>query len=321
MSSMLRAFVGAGILLGTWLRAADLPPELPLWEKPPVGTPTQTNVQEQVRSLKPHAGSLSGLNRVFSVVSLPTYSIHRSEKPNGVGLVICPGGGFRDIWIDREGHDLAIWLEGHGITSLVLKYRTRPEDLGAPNAWPDYQRAVRADGWEAIRLLRRRATELGLQPNRIGICGFSAGGYLAISCALYPETKPTELDVSGRPDFTVLIYPGIPDGIDQLIEARISPDSTSPGICPMFMVNARVDSLTPVDKCLEFYSRLLQVGVNAELHVFAKGSHGFDLGTGRGESLALWPMSFDAWLRDCGMVEDLEPQSESTEAKGPQVNE
>jgi len=233
---------------------------------------------------------------VFSSVSLPTYSIHCPEEPNGVGLVICPGGGFRDIWIDREGHDLAIWLKGHGITSLVLKHRTRPEDLGAAHAWRDYQRVVRADGWEAIRVLRRGAKDLGLESAKIGICGFSAGGHLAISCALYPQTKPAELDVSGLPDFAGLIYPGIPDGIDKLIEARASPESSSPGICPMFMINARVDRLTPVDKCLEFYTRLLQVGVHAELHVFAKGSHGFDLGTGRGESLAL-PIDKDCCIR------------------------
>ncbi len=173
------------------------------------------------------------------------------------------------------------------------------------------EEAVRADGWEAIRVLRSRAEDLGLRSDKIGICGFSAGGHLAISCALYPETKPTELDVSGLPDFAGQIYPGIPEGIDKLIEARATGGATSEGICPMFLVNARVDRLTPVDKCLEFYTRLLQVGVHAELHVFAKGSHGFDLGTGRGESLALWPMSFIAWLRDCGMVENPEHQDDT----------
>jgi len=299
------------MFLGHSAEAGDLPPESPLWGRTGPEWVIQLNEEEQVRSAEVRPGAPSGMNRVFSAVSLPTYSIHRPQNPNGVGVVLCPGGGFRDVWLDREGHDLAIWLKDHGITSLVLKYRTRPEDLGAPNAWRDYQRAVRADGWEAIRVLRRRAKDLGLKSDKIGICGFSAGGHLAISCALYPETKPAELDVSRLPDFAGLIYPGIPDGIDKLIEARASPESSPPGICPMFMVNARVDRLTPVDKCLELYTRLLQVGVDAELHVFAKGSHGFDLGTGRGESLALWPMSFIAWLRDCGIVEKPEQHRET----------
>ena len=89
-------------------------------------------------------------------VSSPTYSIHRPEKPNGVGLVICPGGGFRDVWIDREGHDLAIWLKDHNVTSLVLKYRTRPAEIGSREAWQNYQSAVQADGRQAIRILRKK---------------------------------------------------------------------------------------------------------------------------------------------------------------------
>jgi hypothetical protein len=93
--------------------AVELPPELPLWEKGSPDRQIRHEVEEQVRSYKAQPGSPSGLNRAFSSVSSPTYSIHRPENPNGVGLVICPGGGFRDIWIDREGHDLAIWLKHH----------------------------------------------------------------------------------------------------------------------------------------------------------------------------------------------------------------
>jgi len=236
---------------------------------------------------------------------MPTYSIHRPEKPNGVGLVICPGGGFRDVWpgggfrdvwIDREGHDLALWLKDHNVTSLVLKYRMRPANLSGPNAWQDYQRAVLADGTQAIRILRKQAKNLGLQPDKIGICGFSAGGYLAISCALQGEPQ-SEDQVNGKPDFTGLFYPGIPDQAAQWIE-------TDKEIGPMFIVNARVDKLTPAPKCVDFYALLLQTGVNAELHVFGKGSHGFGMGQGRGESVAMWPASFVAWLRDANIIAD-----------------
>lgn len=298
MSPMLRAFVAAGILLGTWLHAADLPPELLLWEKPPVSAPTQTNVQEQLRSLNPHPGSASGLNRAFSSVSVPTYSIHRPRNPNGVGLVICPGGGFRDVWIDREGHDLAIWLKDHGVTSLVLKYRTRPADLKPANAWQNYQLAVRSDGWQAVRVLRKQAKDLGLRPDKIGICGFSAGGHLAASCALYPEPKLLEGEVSGMPDFAGLFYPGIPDDIALVIESRTTAGTGPPAICPFFIINARDDEITPANKCVSFYATLLKAGVNAELHVFSSGNHGFGLGEGRGKTTALWPANFAAWLSE-----------------------
>ncbi|MBL7223151.1 MAG: alpha/beta hydrolase [Candidatus Brocadiae bacterium] len=279
--------------LGLSLCAAGQPPESPLWDTPP----QETGVKEQVRSVKPRPGAPSGLNRAYSLVSLPTYSIHRPKKPNGVGLVICPGGGFRDVWIDREGHDLAIWLKAHNVTSLVLKYRTRLDNGNiTANGFQTYLRAVQADGRQAIRVLRRRASALGLKPNKIGICGFSAGGHLALSCAVYPEPKGAGAKVSGMPDFAGLFYPGIPKDIGPIVGRRT--------ICPMFIVNARVDEVTPVDKCIGFYSMLLAAGVNAELHVFSKGSHGFDLGTGRGKSMAIWPTSFVAWLNDTNIIQD-----------------
>ena len=96
--------------VGPSLQAAELPDELPLWENPPGEYSLGQDVKEQIRSYTPRPGAPSGSNRVFSSVSSPTYSIHRPKNPNGVGLVICPGGGFKDVWIDHEGHDLAIWL-------------------------------------------------------------------------------------------------------------------------------------------------------------------------------------------------------------------
>ena len=287
LSSLVVALALASPLLG-----AELPPETPLWDKPP----QKTDIKEKVRTYKT-PGSPTGMNRAFSSVSNPTYAIHRPAKPNGVGLVICPGGGFRDIWIDREGHDLAIWLKTHGVTSLVLKYRTRPADLSKPNAWSDYQQVVRTDARQAIRILRKQAADLGLKSNKIGICGFSAGGHLALSAALHAEPKPAKNEVSGMPDFAGLFYPGIPKDAAETLAGRKASD-----ICPMFFINARVDRLTPAEKCVDFYAKLLQARVKAELHIFSKGSHGFDMGSGAGKSAAIWPTSFIAWLSDSNMI-------------------
>jgi len=188
--------------------------------------------------------------------------------------------------------------------SIHLKYRTRPAQIGSKDAWQNYQSAVQADGRQAIRILGKQVDDLGLQPNKIGICGFSAGGHLAISCALYAEPKLADAEVSGMPDFAGLFYPGIPDDISQVIESRTRTDSAGPALCPFFIVNARDDQLTPASKCVDFYASLLRAGVNAELHVFSKGAHGFGLGTGRGKSAAIWPSSFAAWLRDSNMIQD-----------------
>ncbi len=303
--SMLLVTFAAAVLTATGVFAAELPPELPLWDEhvplhafPPDG-------EERMRSANVRPGSPSGSNRVFSLVSSPTYSIHRPKKPNGVGLVICPGGGFRDIWIDREGHDLAILLKEHGVTSLVLKYRTRSdEEIRKPNGWQKYQLAVQADGRQAIRILRQNADDLGLQPDKIGICGFSAGGHLAISCSLHPEPKTPERRASGLPSFAGLFYPGIPEDAAESIERRATPESQNAPICPMFIINARHDELTPVEKCIDFYSKLLEAGVEAELHVYGRGGHGFGLGVGRGQSTAMWPAGFVAWLRDFKIIDD-----------------
>ena len=106
--------------------SAELPEEKPLWPAAGFENPIRYDVKETVKPNRASRGSPSGSNRVFSLVAEPTYSIHQAAKAQatGVGLVICPGGGYRDVWLDREGHDLALWLKGRGITSLVLKYRT-----------------------------------------------------------------------------------------------------------------------------------------------------------------------------------------------------
>ena len=146
---------------GTMALSAELPPELPLWGDGAGEYEFQLDREESMRSPKAPADSPTGQNRAFSFVSKPTYSIHRPRNANGVGLVICPGGGFRDVWLDREGHDLALRLLEHGVTCLVLKYRTRPVELRG-NMWQKYQQAVQADGRQAVRVLRKRAGELGL---------------------------------------------------------------------------------------------------------------------------------------------------------------
>lgn len=278
------------------LFAAELPPEQPLW---PDGfkNPIVYEQDEAVRQPKANPDSPSGSNRVFSFVSKPTYTIHRASDgtSTGLGLVICPGGGYRDVWLDREGHDLAIVLQKQGITSLVLKYRTSAgvrENRIHP--WETYLPAVEADARRAISILREQADELKLDPTKVGICGFSAGGNLAILASLF---QPPDDNATGVPNFAGLFYPWLRDDYSSTIKQN------GAKIPPLFIMNAIDDRLTPVDKCVDFYASLLRAGVKAELHLYSQGGHGFDLAAGRGESTAMWPESFVAWLKDQRLIE------------------
>ncbi len=141
-----------------------------------------------------------------------------------------------------------------------------------------------------------------MKPGNIGICGFSAGGHLAISCSLGSEPKQPAGQASSRLNFAGLFYPGIPEDIGEIMAAHTDSEDDTSHVCPVFIINAPVDRLTPVDKCLDFYTMLLEAKVKAELHIYSKGSHGFDLGTGRGKSLAIWPESFVTWLIDSSII-------------------
>jgi acetyl esterase/lipase len=287
------------LFFGTAVFCAELPPEKPLWPAADFKNPILYAVTETVKPNPASSGSLSGSNRVFSFVTTPTYSLHQAAKADakGVGLVICPGGGYRDVWLDREGNDLALWLKSKGITSLVLKYRTDNggdgEDRKYP--WDVYLPAVFADARQAIRILRSQAAELNLDPNKIGICGFSAGGNLAFNTIFLPEPADVTNTISGNANFAGLFYPWLREEFGDMV-AKTRP------LPPLFIMNAIDDPLTPVNRCVEFSQAVLKAGGKAELHLFGKGGHGFDMGDGHGESVALWKESFMAWLKDSGFI-------------------
>ena len=257
---------------------------------------------ELVREPYVREASQSGRNRGYTDIEKPTYFRHQADPAaaNGVGLVICPGGGYRDVWLDREGHDLAIWLKQFGITSLVLKYRTngKGEIDGRKYAWPEYMRSVTDDARQAVRVLRRRANEFKVDREKIGICGFSAGGNLAMHTFASSLHESPEEIVSGSPNFAGLFYPWFRSDDSK----RIFGEFHSLSDLDLFIMNAADDNVTPTDRCLDFYQLLYAKGARPELHIVNKGGHGFDLGDGRGESAALWKRSFVAWLEDRGLA-------------------
>ncbi|MCF8244725.1 MAG: alpha/beta hydrolase [Saprospiraceae bacterium] len=223
--------------------------------------------------------------------SLPTLTIFKPAKPNGAAMIICPGGGYSGTATDHEGTQVAKALNESGITAFVLRYRI-PSDRYCV----DKSLAPLQDAQQAIRLVRKRAAEWQISPNKIGIMGFSAGGHLAASAATHFDfladatcTDPT----SFRPNFVALIYPVVSfrDGIghdgskENLIgkeaslqqvaffsnELRVTPQSP-----PAFLVHAQ-DDWVKIENSLLFYEACLRNGVPAEAHFWPSGGHGFGL--------------------------------------------
>ncbi len=281
---------------------AQLPPEKPLWPNGIPNNPVKYS-HEKVRDTDPSKSSPSQQNRVFSCVSTPTYTIFKATKPNGVGLVICPGGGFRDVWIDREGNDFALWLAERGVTSLVLKYRTFNKDVdNSTLTRSEYNPEVYADAKQAIYILRSQADKLEIDSHKIGISGFSAGGELSLMAglSLFEEELPPYADfgkVSTVANFLCLVYPGITREILAAVK-------TLEKLPPAFMINGAQDTTTPAPLCIDLYSIFLEKGIPAELHVYAKGEHGFDSGIGKGYGIAGWRDSFVDWLKDMKFIEE-----------------
>jgi acetyl esterase/lipase len=235
--------------------------------------------------------------RVYSHVTTPTYYIYQPApgKNIGVGIVVLPGGGYQDIWLDKEGHSIGIYFAERGLTSLVVKYRTNTNDKNGKQQMTrkQYVPIAVADAKEGIRILRSRAAELNIDPQKIGIGGFSAGGHLTLSVCFDETIKDKKSD----PDFAFLIYPWFED----IHEKQVS---KAKGLPPMFIINGQEDDVCPPEMCASFYEALCGKKVPAEMHIYAKGKHGFSLGFGTGHSTIQWKDSFIQWLKDIDMITD-----------------
>ncbi len=280
--------------------AAEEPSPLPLW---PSGVPETVIRHEQPEKLENRTENQNaqGFNRIISFVSNPTLTVYPAPGVSGPApaLVIFPGGGFRRLAWDKEGIDIARRFNAVGITGIVVKYRLCPEKYETKEGRvPDDVRvAILADGPQAMRMARANAAKWGIDPQRIGVIGFSAGGYMAAWTAThYTPGDPSAADplakVSSRPDFAGLIYPAVPAGIDTVLSAETP---------PVFLVNADDDTTTPAAKAIALHNALVAAGVTTEMHIFTRGSHGFGLGV-NGGAVTAWPGLLEGWLRERGVI-------------------
>lgn len=254
---------------------------------------------------RPKALDDRGFNRTLRQISVPTLTVYRPAKPRAdrAALVVCPGGGYGAVVIDREGHAFARHFQAQGFTVAVLKYRLpQPEKAGA--GLPLSQ----LDALEAVRTLRRQAAEWNVNLARIGIVGSSAGGHLAASVAIIGGG-----DAASRPDFVGLLYPVItlePPHAHEGSRTRLLGENASaelvaawslhrrvqPGLPPFFVVHAQDDKVVPIENAQLLAQALQQAGVPHRLLVFATGGHGFSLGRTPGAESARWPAEFVAWV-------------------------
>ena len=210
--------------------------------------------------------------RRLSNVTRPTLTAHLAAKPSGMAFIIAPGGGFRHLAIDKEGHDLAKWLNTLGVSAFVLKYRAGSD--------PDREVVMRRsmeDYSAALGVVRARAAEWQVDPARIGLVGFSAGGAIALRAA----TGPAEL----RPAMVAPIYAGLSLGL------VVPPDAP-----PAFFAAAHDDPLTP-ENTVKAYLAWNQAKRPATLHVFARGGHGFGVRK-TGNPTDAWLQLFRAWIEE-----------------------
>jgi len=290
---------------------ADL---IPLWPGVAPGAPSSL----PVRKIEQRSTDPAFPDRWVTGVAQPALVVRRAPRPNGAAMLLCPGGGYSFLSYDNEGEEQARWLNARGVTAFILLYRLPGE------GWADRATVPLADAQRAMRLIRSRAAEFGIDPRRIAALGFSAGGHLAGSLATrHAETVYAPVDstdrLSARPDLAGMIYPVVSmaapfthgDSRDNLlgrdadeaarraasVEMRVTAETP-----PIFLAHASDDGLVPIQNSLSLYAATLTAKCPAELHAFDEGGHGFGVRISKDRPASAWPTLFAAYAARRGVI-------------------
>jgi acetyl esterase/lipase len=241
-------------------------------------------------------------------VSQPTMTVYPPQTKNtGASVIVFPGGGYEILAIDLEGSEVCDWLVQKGVMCVLLKYRV-PAPRSAPN-WGAYPQSPIAleDAQRTISLLRSRAAEWDIDPHKIGVLGFSAGGHLAIATSvhfdkrLYANVDAADWQ-SCRPDFVIALYPGHLSRKEGTLD--LNPDIASRITAhtpPTFLLQNENDKVDSVWDSISYYAALIKAGVPVEFHSYAEGGHAFGLRRTQYPATA-WPQLVETWLHTIGMV-------------------
>jgi endo-1,4-beta-xylanase len=290
-SSSLRAITVFAAFAAAPIAAAQPAPVVALW---PAGSPQLQGAQEKEVTTPPDARPG---DRITSIQNVHNPSIEvrlpPAGKATGTAVVVAPGGGHRQLVWASEGTDIAQWLNDMGVAAFILKYR-----LAQTKGYHyTVEGEALADTQRAIRIVRARAKEWGVDPARIGVLGFSAGGALAALVDIrFDRGKPDAKDPidrqSCRPDFVGLVYPG-----------WAPMDITAPrDAAPAFLTSAGIDDASHAKATVEFYDSLARVKVPAELHIYGHGGHGRAINARDGIPFGTWHVRFQEWMADLGLL-------------------
>lgn len=276
------AIFAAAVALCVAASAQPAPQVVPLWNNGAPGFENRKDIPEQAQDYW-----VRNVNNPSITVFLPP-----REKATGAAVVIAPGGGFRELVFNAEGKQAAEYLNSLGVAAFALKYRL-PGEPDSPYTMDN----VRQDAYRAMRLVRSRAREWNIDPHRVGMLGFSAGGAVISLIAYTPgDGDPAAADpidrINGKPDFQMLVYPG-----------GKAPDTIPPDAPPAFLLVANDDDYGCDKTTLEIYQKMRAAGVRVEAIFLAQGRHAFNMGDRSSlVTVKTWPQRMADWLSDSGYL-------------------
>lgn len=272
--------------------------QIPIWPGMPPDAKPLPAPEYVTNTLTPKGATIVWVRNVTQ----PTITVYSPKGTNtGVAMLVFPGGGYNELAMDLEGTEICDWLNSKGISAVLLKYRVPSRE---PVPYGESPRALE-DAQRALGLVRYHAAEWGIDPHRIGVIGFSAGGHMVAATSTHFDKRSyTPVDAvdreSCRPDFAIACYPGHLWGGDD--DLNINPNVPITGRTPpTFIVQAEDDHVDGVEQSVVYFVGLKKAGVPAELHIYAHGGHGFGLRRTR-DPITGWPDLAETWLHTIGMT-------------------
>ncbi len=298
LSLLVGVIIGV-VALGSQAADVSASESVPVW---PGLAPGETSYDIGIAQ-PPRDGEDPPVTRLVNIRK-PTIDVFLAEKPNGTAVVVLPGGGFAKVVPDKEGSEAAPWLNAHGVSVFVVRYRTNEV---TPKDEPAWKRPLQ-DGQRVVRLLRANAEKWNIDKDKVGVLGFSAGGQVASilhtadDVAAYESLDDVDKQ-SCRPDFSLLIYPwNVFDSKTQQLLPQIQLSDKSP---PAFIVHTHDDRSSSMGSVL-IYAGLKQHNVQAELHIYGNGGHGYGMRPVKDSDIGTWPARASDWLIQRGLARTAE---------------